>query len=381
MTQCAHLCNSISARSAGLKSEVHRIYKLLKINKPIYLPQEKYKLYKEATVCYICHKAFTEENYKVRDHNHLTGDFNGAAHNKCNLKNRNPNYIPVFIHNLSNYDSHLFIKEIGKYPGKLNIIPENSEKCISLSQKFTVDQYWNKRREKECDISRELKFLDSFRFLPSSLNTLASNLMKDNMKNLKKYFHDEDKFKAVCKKGIYPYDWFDNDRKFNAEKLPSKEEFYSRLNNENVSDENYEYAKKVWNLFKCKNFRDYHEIYLKVDTLLLADVFENFREASLNTYGVDPAHYFTTPGLAFDSLLKYSNAKIDYIKDSEILLFVEKGIRGGISTGSRSFWSRSFGSGTLRSRSFGSGTLRSRSFWSWSFGSGSFWSVDLKDII
>ena len=315
-----------------LKSEVHRIYKLLKINKPIYLPQEKYKLYKEATVCYICHKAFTEENYKVRDHNHLTGVFNGAAHNKCNLKIRNPNYIPVFIHNLSNYDSHLFIKELGKYPGKLNIIPENSEKCISLSQKFTVDQYWNKRREKECDISRELRFLDSFRFLPSSLNTLASNLMKDNMKNLKKYFHDEDKFKAVCKKGIYPYDWFDNDRKFNAEKLPSKEEFYSRLNNENVSDENYEHAKKVWNLFKCKNFRDYHEIYLKVDTLLLADVFENFREASLNTYGVDPAHYFTTPGLAFDSLLKYSNAKIDYIKDSEILLFVEKGIRGGIST-------------------------------------------------
>ena len=79
--------------------------------------------------------------------------------------------------------------------------------------------------------------------------------------------------------------------KFDEKKLPSKKDFFNRLNNENLSDENYEEAKKVWNSFKYEKFKDYHEIYLKVDTLLLADVFRNFRQACLDTYEVDPSHF------------------------------------------------------------------------------------------
>ena len=103
----------------------------------MYVPPDIYKLHIEAQDCYVCHRPFSENNYKVRDHNHLIGEYKGAAHNRCNLDERYAKCIPVFMHNLTNYDSHLFIKELGKYSGKLSIIPENSEKSISMSQKFT----------------------------------------------------------------------------------------------------------------------------------------------------------------------------------------------------------------------------------------------------
>ena len=103
------------------------------------------------------------------------------------------------------------------------------------------------------------------------------------------------------------------------------------MNDGNILDENYKDAKKIYNILICEKFKDNHEIYLKVYSLLPADVFENFRQTCLDTYKVDPSHYFTTPGLAFDSLLKYTNGKLNYVKYSDMLLFTEKGIRGGIS--------------------------------------------------
>jgi hypothetical protein len=89
----------------------------------MFLSNEKYHEHRNATVCYLCHEEFTKENYKVRDHNHLTWDYKGPAHPKCNFKIRNPNFIPVFMYNLSNYDSHLFNEELGKVSGKINAIP------------------------------------------------------------------------------------------------------------------------------------------------------------------------------------------------------------------------------------------------------------------
>ena len=104
-------------------------------------------------VCYICDEPLTQENYTVRDHIHLTVAYRGPAHNLCNLKTPKPNYIPVLMHNFSNYDAHLFIKEFGKVEGDLKVIPQTDDKYISITQKFKVGDTW-----------RELRFLDSFRF-------------------------------------------------------------------------------------------------------------------------------------------------------------------------------------------------------------------------
>ena len=92
--------------------------------------------------------------------------------------------------------------------------------------------------------------------------------------------------------------------KLKGTQLPPKEAFYSRLNDEGISVENYAYAKKVWKTFKMKNLEDYHNLYNRVDVLLLTDVFENFRDICIKNYNLDPAHYYTAPGLSWDAALK-----------------------------------------------------------------------------
>ena len=195
-----------------------------------------------------------------------------------------------------------------------------------------MGEYFHKKLEKTMPINRELRFLDSFRFLPSSLDKLASNLTSDKLHNLRNCYPEENEFQLLQNKGLYPYDYIDDETKLSSEQIPTKLDFYNNIKGEHISDDNYNHLKHVWKVFKCKKFKDYHELYLKVDTLLLADIFENFRNMCMNTYQLDPVHYFTAPGLSFDSLLKYTKIKLDYIKDVDIQLFIEKGIRGGIST-------------------------------------------------
>ena len=107
----------------------------------------------------------------------------------------------------------------------------------------------------------------------------------------------KEKLELMMKKGIYPYDFMDSFEKFNETELPAKEEFYSILNNEHITDEDYQHAKNVWDIFQLQTMGDYHNLYLKSDILLLADVFENFRKTCLQYYKLDPCHYFTSPGL------------------------------------------------------------------------------------
>jgi hypothetical protein len=107
----------------------------------LFTSNERYYEHRNATVCYVCHEEFTEENYKVRDHNHRKGDYRGAAHLKCNFEIRNPNFIPVFMHNLANYDSHLLIKQLGKVSGNINAIPETDQKYMNFTQTIKVGTY------------------------------------------------------------------------------------------------------------------------------------------------------------------------------------------------------------------------------------------------
>ena len=311
--------------------EVQRIYDLMKKNIPMNLSPQQKRHYYDATECYVCNEPFTKENNKVRDHNHLTGEFRGAAHWKCNLKIRNPSFVPVFIHNLSNYDAHLFVKALGRVPGKLGIIPQTDETYISMSQNIIVDYYTDKQGVRK-PLLREIRFLDSFRFMASSIDKLSSNLKDENFKELSKFESDKEKFKLLKRKGVYPYEWMDKAAKFKCTELPPMKSFYSKLKNEDISKEDYEHAQRVWETFECKTFKDYHLLYQKLDVILLADIFENFRETCMKTYGLDPAHYYTTPGLSWDALLKYTKVELDSIQDPEMLLFIEKGIRGGIST-------------------------------------------------
>ena len=125
--------------------------------------------------------------------------------------------------------------------------------------------------------------------------------------------------------------------KFEEVTLPKQKHFYSQLSNKNISEEQYEHAKEVWKKLECTTMKDYHNHYLISDVLLLADVFENFRRMALVTYGLDPVHYYSLPGLSWDAMLKYTGVELDLITDMDMYQMVEKGIRGGISQISHRF--------------------------------------------
>ena len=266
---------------------------------------------------------------KVRDHCHFTGQYRGAAHNSCNLQCRKPFTLPVIFHNLQAYDAHLFIKQLASLPGKLKCIPSTEEKYISFSKKFKVDEYMSKKFDKMMPIYFEIRFIDSYKFLQTSLANLVSNLQKDDFYNTKREFKKN--VDLLTRKGVYPYDYVSSLKKLSETQLPSKEEFYSKLNDENISEDDYQHAINVWNTFNCKTIRDYHDLYLKSDVLLLADVFENFRKTCMEHYNLDPAHYFTSPGLAWDACLKETGQQLQLLVDYDMLLMFERGIRGGIT--------------------------------------------------
>ena len=138
---------------------------------------------------------------------------------------------------------------------------------------------------------------------------LIKNLPDEAFKYTKQEFKKE-QFNLMKQKGIYPYDHMDSFDRFNETKLPVQQDFYSILNNEHISDKQYKHAQNVWDTFNLKTMGDYHDLYLKSDILLLADVFENFRKTCLQYYKLDPCHYFTSPGLSWDAMLKMTNIKL-----------------------------------------------------------------------
>ena len=296
-------------------------------NKPLKMTEEDEKAFEEATHCHICEKKYKVDDVDdvpVRDHCHITGKYRGSAHQTCNLKlqiSAEKIKIPVFFHSLKGYDSHFIINELGEIIKKaketeerisIKVIAQNAEKYMAF--------YISK-----------LSFIDSLQFMNSSLEKLASNLEDEDFIYTKKYFTDPVQFNLMKRKGVYPYDYMDSFSKFNDTELPEREEFYSLLTDNNISEDDYSRAKDVWNTFNLKNMGEYHDLYLKTDILLLTDVFENFRK-TLTYYKLDPLHYITSPGLSWDAMLKMTKINLELITDIDMQLFIEKGLRGGIST-------------------------------------------------
>ena len=297
--------------------------------KEMIFTEEDRKQFNKASDCWICGEELG--NDRVRDHCHFTGRYRGLAHNRCNLKYRKPKNISVFFHNLSGYDSHLFIKKLGT-PNKnenIDCIPNNEEKYISFSKTIVTGQYTNKKGEVK-DKTFKIVFKDSLKFMSSSLGALVNNLPKDAFKNLLKYFTPK-QAEILKQKGFYPYEYMDTEEKFNDIKIPPREAFYSKLSGRGITEKDYKHAGNIWNSFKMKTFKEYHELYNITDVLLLADVFENFRDLCLKIYGLDPVYYFTAPGLAWDACLKMTSIDLELLSDPNMLLMFEKGIRGGIS--------------------------------------------------
>ena len=297
-------------------------------NKPLKMTKEDEEKFQKADECYICNKKYTNQDIRVRDHCHITGKYRGSAHQECNLQLRvdvEKIKIPVIFHNLRGYDSHFIMQEIGQIVKDYEYTNKNGKKCQMNINAIPN----NMEKYMAFMLGNHLTFLDSFQFMSSSLEKLVGNLPKESLKYTSKMFKGT-KFDLMVRKGVYPYDYMDSFDKFNSP-LPKKEEFYSILNNEHISDENYKHAQNVWNTINLKNMGEYHDLYLQSDILLLTDVFENFRKTCLEYYKLDPCHYFTSPGLSWDAMLKMTDIKLELMTDVDMFQFIEKGLRGGIS--------------------------------------------------
>ena len=266
-------------------------------NKPLAMTEVDEQHFKTMDGCHICCEKYTDKDVRVRDHCHITGKFRGSAHQECNLKLRiKPEdiKIPVIFHNLCGYDSHFIMQQIGELTKKhgytnkkgekqdlnINAIPNNMEKYMAFM------------------LGNHLTFIDSFQFMSSSLDKLVSNLPKEDLIYTSKVFKGK-RLDLMSQKGVYPYDFMDSFEKFNQRELPTKDQFYSILNDQHITDDEYDRANKVWNTFMIKTMGEYHDLYLVSDVLLLTDVFENFRKTCMQCYKLDPCHYFTSPGLSW----------------------------------------------------------------------------------
>ena len=285
--------------------------------------------YNNATHCHICNLPLAtgdDDDITVRDHCHITGKYRGAAHKSCNLNYKLPRFYPVIMHNLSGYDVHLFIKHLGGTCGAsgVKVIPQTDERYITISKEVEVG-----KDNKGKSIKRELRFIDSFKFMPSSLDSLLDNI--NSFPNLEK-FYQGNQLKLLLEKGVYPYDYVDNVEVFDEDKLPPQEAFYSQLKDCDISDKEYKHACSVWEAFNCKTFRDYHFLYNRADVLQLADIFEGFRDVCMKNYKLDPIWYYTSPGLAWDACLKKTGIVLELFQDIDMIRMIQAGTRGGVSS-------------------------------------------------
>ena len=158
-------------------------------------------------------------------------------------------------------------------------------------------------------------------------------MTRNKLKIIRSEFTDltAEKFDLISRKGIFPYEYVDCEEKLRETDLPARECFHSSLTGETVSEADYGHAQNVGRTFALFDLSQYSDLYLKIDVLLLADVFENFRNTCLTSYDLDPAYYYTLPWYTWDAMLKYTQVRLELLSDIDQIMFVERGIRGGLS--------------------------------------------------
>ena len=298
-----------------IKLENKMAFHFKNTNKNIVMTDEDEEDYKNNDICRFCEKEILSD--KVHDHCHLTGIYRGPAHSKCNINvtQKQSNFIPFIFHNFSNYDCHMFFKKLVDKKNdkvKFDIIPKTNEEYISVTY--------------GC-----IRFIDSYRFLSSGLDSLVKNLHEDDFVILKKEFPD--KWQYLNKKLAYPYEYFNciDDYKKPVRNLENKD-FFSKLKNKCPDDKEIDRTREIIKKFNIKNGKELTELYLKSDVILLADVFEKFIKISVEEFGINPLYCVSLPGYTWQCGMKYTNINLQTLQDKDMILLLENNIRGGISS-------------------------------------------------
>ena len=296
------------------------------------------QIYRSEYSCYLCNGEFVPacaKYRKVRDHDHskapvfnshenkLESIYLGAAHALCNLNRQNATSVPVYVHNLMNYDANFIIgylykmRGLAEYIDSMTALPYNSTKFKT----FTIGRF---------------VFKDSFQLLSGSLSELADDLaLSDNEFRLlkqAKLVNTQEQFTLLFKKAVYPYEWVDSVKQLqNTLEFPAHECFYSSLTGKNISLNDYNTGKELYFKLKCKNMLEYTELYCKLDTLLLAEVVFSYREFIWDEFNLAIENYLSTPQIALDACLKSTKKRIGLMHRPEMISLIERNLRGGVS--------------------------------------------------
>ncbi|KAL5269338.1 hypothetical protein ACHWQZ_G002978 [Mnemiopsis leidyi] len=276
--------------------------------------------FETATTCSICNQNLVWDdldNPVVRDHCHISGSFRGAAHSQCNLRARQQKKLFVYFHNGKGYDNHFILTALAsdKRVGAIEVIANTAEKYTQIkTQRFVIH--------------------DSMSHLIGSLENLCKSLRQRGLTGfslMRNEFPLEDQFNCVLQKLIYPYDYIDGFEIF-EETIPDKSAFFNKLTNEDLSDDDYQKLLKICRVFNITTLGELHDLYLRVDVLILACVFEDYRRLGLEMFAIDPAYYISSPSYSFDAMLHLTNVELELLTDEDMYEFFEKGMRGGCST-------------------------------------------------
>lgn len=339
-----------------LQEAVKVEYDKLRIVEPMIMSKEdRLRLVTKARKCCLCQKFFaSQKETRHAHHNHKNGKFIGAAHPKCNLdSNFECVRFPVFFHNFTGYDSHLILEGSSQalsvcpehllhdlkscFSGKIEVIAENEErfKTIVLSPKYPPAHPGMRPP------NIKIEFKDSMAFNPGSLEGLVASLAKTDTKQfkvLRKHVNSvlpkhkaAEGFKMMLRKGVFPHKHIDSIERLQETSLPPIEAFYNDLKGEPCSTEDYEHAQTVWKFFKHKTLGDYHDLYLNSDTALLADVMENHRSNTLESYGIELCSKVGAPGVFWSAMLKQTGKRLTQLTDLDKVHLFERHSRGGVT--------------------------------------------------
>ena len=308
-----------------LEQEDIWIKTLLETKNPMFFSQADASNFAAANNCYLCGVEFDKDHVKCRDHSHNSSAYLGAACQQCNLRRRRPRKLKIFVHNCSKYDMHFLIKALPNFKDRItgiSILPYNMENFRTLRM-------------------NSFEFLDSLSFLQASLGQLSKELQEtDHSYPILKQTYlvktggkfDNEKLSMVLCKSFFPYEYCTSwDKMIETKKLPSRRNFNSSLSESKISKEDHDFAKSVWSKFNCKNLLEYTEIYCKIDTILLAEIFQAFRKKMMTFSSLDPSYYVSLPAYAYDSMLKITGCRIELPTDIDMVHFLERCKRGGVS--------------------------------------------------
>ncbi|XP_072161461.1 uncharacterized protein [Bemisia tabaci] len=278
--------------------------------------------FENASNCKICHVSFDAPGVvKCRDHSHEyspegESNYRGALCSLCNIKYRHPAHMTVVYHNGSKYDFKYVVQGLQGLPYRVEIVPASEENFISI--KVYVSQRFH------------IRFIDSYRFLPSSLDKLVSTLDESAFTYTRRFCSTPAQYRIARRKPVFCYDFVDSPDKLELTEPPAPEHFYNSLTDTAVTPEDYANFLEAWKEFGCRTLGEYYDFYLCCDVNLLADLCLDFRALCLKVYGLDCFNYMTLPSFGFSAALKTTQARIKLFKDYEMTLMTMSGIRGGI---------------------------------------------------